>query len=494
MMLRRSFMRLLSSCTGLPLSFIMLRPSFRMHHHAFILLTVFAACINISCVKDKFVADNDAQLEVSSYMLDFDTVFTNKSSITNKVKIKNLSNKKLLVQRIGLADPQTESFHLNINGETTNNKENIIINGGDSIYLFVNLTVPASQVKDPFLIEDKIILNYGSQETFIELKAWARNAHYRENYTVTEDETWEAELPYLIQGKLTINPGVTLTLKQGTTFYLHADAAIIVKGTLIANGSIAEPVVLRNDRLDKSYINITGSWPGVYFENTSTNNQLHHVKIMNALNGISVQGSSISITPQLSLESCVVENIAEKGISANNSFIRANNSLITNCGVNIDLMNGGKYEFTHCTIATYNTKYLFSSDAIINCTNYSSVNNVATSHPLEAIFTNCIIWGEQNNSQERLIASRTDTDAFSLIFEHCLYGFLKNNSLFTILNSIQNQDPEFKLIESTRNIFHFALQEGSPAIGFGKPVGILKDLEGNPRSQTHPDAGCYEFH
>ena len=65
---------------------------------------------------------------------------------------------------------------------------------------------------------------------------------------------------------------------------------------------------------------------------------------------------------------------------------------MSNCGKNILLVMGGNYNFTHCTAATFSNSYIQHKDPVLTITNYlnNTVNN------LNAVFRNCIFWGDAN--------------------------------------------------------------------------------------------------
>ena len=48
---------------------------------------------------------------------------------------------------------------------------------------------------------------------------------------------------------------VTLKLEPGTRFYFHNGAKFIVHGTLLAEGAVNNPIVMRGDRLGNIFTN-----------------------------------------------------------------------------------------------------------------------------------------------------------------------------------------------------------------------------------------------
>ena len=107
------------------------------------------------------------------------------------------------------------------------------------------------------------------------------------------NETWNNDLPYVILGSLTIDPNKKLTINKGCRIYVHADAPIIVDGTLEVNGAkdTIDRVQFRGDRLDEPYNDFPGGWPGIYFRSTSKDNVFNYAVIKKCLPGFGRPGS-----------------------------------------------------------------------------------------------------------------------------------------------------------------------------------------------------------
>ena len=74
---------------------------------------------------------------------------------------------------------------------------------------------------------------------------------------VTSDAQWAlSDSPVSVTEKLIIRPDATLTIDAGVTVMLAEDAAILVEGSLLANGTVVEPIL---------FTRATGanSWPGI---------------------------------------------------------------------------------------------------------------------------------------------------------------------------------------------------------------------------------------
>ena len=97
----------------------------------------------------------------------------------------------------------------------------------------------------------------------VQLEAWGQNAHFFRDKKITANETWNNDLPYVILGSLIVDPSKTLTINKGCRIYVHADAPIIVDGTLEVNGEkdTVDRVYFRGDRLDEPYKDFPAAGP-----------------------------------------------------------------------------------------------------------------------------------------------------------------------------------------------------------------------------------------
>ena len=173
----------------------------------------------------------------------------------------------------------------------------------------------------------------------------------------SEDTKLTAERPYLIYDSLMIDKGVTVNIEEGTTFYMHDKAKIIVDGTIIANGTMDKPIVFRGDRLDfildiLPYDRTPGQWEGIVFNNESFDNIFNNVIVRNGNNGITCKASDPEKS-KLKINNSQITNMDGNVLTATNCNLEAANSEFTNATVDVVVLNGGKYSFTHCTLANY---------------------------------------------------------------------------------------------------------------------------------------------
>lgn len=272
---------------------------------------------------------------------------------------------------------------------------------------------------------------------------------------------------------------------------MHADAPIIVHGTLQANGEKWDStrVVFASDRLDDPYRYYPGSYPGLIFTDVSKNNRLSYTIIKNAYQGITVVAPSTTGTPKLVLEETIIDNAYDAGLLAVNSSVTAHNVLVSNCGKNIVLARGGNYQFTHCTVASFSNAYLQRKEPVLTVSNY--LNATSPAADLNAVFRNCIFWGGDGMVKEEVAVVKNGATAFNVNFDHILWRVSANPAHATVTNAI-NQDPQFDSVNTTDRIYNFRLKENSPALNKGIATSITNDLDGRPRPVGLPDLGVYE--
>jgi len=173
-----------------------------------------------SCKKEGFNTSPDALLTTSTDSIKFDTVFTGTGSITQSFKIKNENEQKLLLRSVTLMGGNSSAFKMNVNGQATSEISNLEMEAGDSIYVFVSVTINPNTQNNPFVVSDSIRISYNGQERFVQLQAYGQNAHYIRNQTIQGQTTWTNDLPYVILGSFVIDSTASLTIEEGCHIYI----------------------------------------------------------------------------------------------------------------------------------------------------------------------------------------------------------------------------------------------------------------------------------
>lgn len=456
-----------------------------------ILLTVLLIA---SCTKDSFITGSNAVLATSADSLHFDTVFTSTGSVTQFFRIYNQNDRKLRLSDVSLGGGAQSFFRINVDGTPGPAVKDIEIEANDSIYVFVTVKIDPTAVDLPFIVQDSVHIAYNGNERWVQLEAWGQNAHFLRSALITGNVTFTNTKPYVITGGLLVDANARLTIEKGCRIYVHADAPIIVDGTLLVKGEPYDStrVIFKGDRRDDPYRDFPGGWPGIYFRETSKDNVLQYAVIQNAYQGIATEKPSVNANSKVTLNECIIDNCYDAGIIGVQSSIRARNCLVSNCGQNVLLAYGGVYDFTHCTLAAYSNSFILHKDPVLRATNYvKDGNNILTGN-LNASFTNCIFWGENGITEDEVIVDKQGNTTFNVNFSNCLWKVKNNPANSTSANIIANVTPAFDSIDTQKRYYDFRLKEESPAINKGITTGIVTDLDGRNRNVGLPDLGCYE--
>ena len=447
-----------------------------------------------SCKKDSFITSQFAQVNITADTLKYDTVFTTTGSITRSFKIINDNNQKLRLGKVKLMGGATSAYKMNVNGSATSEVTNLDIEANDSIYIFVSVTINPNAANLPFIVSDSILISYNGNNRYVQLQAYGQNANFLRNQVLTGNVIWTNNLPYVILGSIRIDTTASLTIQAGCKIYSHATAPFIVDGTLIINGTKANNVTFTGDRLDADYKDLPASWPGIYFRGNSKNNVLTYAVVKNANQGIVTEKPSVNANPKVILHQCIVDNAFDAGLLCVNSSLQADNSLISNCGSNINITYGGVYNFTHCTVAAYSTNFLTHKNPALSVNNFAQQGAATLTADLNAVFRNNIFWGDGGIIENEITVNKQGANTFNVLFEKNLYRSVVDPPNSLLNGNIKNADPSFDSINVAKNIFDFRVTKNAvaPGINAGIATGFLKDLDDKNRNMGLPDIGCYE--
>jgi hypothetical protein len=468
-----------------------------------------------SCRKDIVDTDPDLKLEFSADTVYFDTIFVSMGSVTRRLKVYNPSDKKIVVSNIKLAGGASSTFRLNVDGISAKEHNDVEIEGKDSVYIFVQVTIDPNNDLLPFVIQDSIEFVTNGNVQDVDLIAWGQNARfYRPNtqiqglppfYALTENTTWTNELPVVIFGYLVVDSGATLTIDAGVNVHLYNNSGIWVykQGALIVNGTQQDSVTFQGVRKEESYIERPGQWDRIWINQGSANNKISHAVIKNGFIGLQAENvTAFGEAPpgQLLIENTRIRNMSGFGIFGADYTIRGNNLLVTNCGsYAVALVRGGNYNFRHCTFANYWSGNVRSTPSVFfNNYENSQGGNLIPKPLTQCYFGNCIIYGNKSDGSE-IEYDFANGVAFNFKFDHCLLRitndfFINDPDRFS--NNINNQDPLFADIDEQ----NFRLKAASPAINTGNIIitnqapALSFDLKGNNRTiDGQPDLGAFEF-
>lgn len=444
-----------------------------MMKRIFYLLTIFM--VLVACEDDdSFSVSTGLRLEFSADTLAMDTVFSRTPSSTYSFWVHNRHDDGVRISTVKLKRGNQSGFRVNVDGVYLDNSNgsqtsDVEIRKNDSILVFVELTATETRKVEPQLVEDDLqfFLESGAEQKVC-LQAWAWDAQKLYSPEITKDSVIESDVPVVVYGEMTVNEGVTLTIRN-TTLYFHDKAGLYVYGTLKT-----ENCTLRGDRLDYMfsylpYDRVSGQWGAVHFYETSTDNHLVSTEIRNANYGIICDSAALDTDHyRLQMEHCVVHNCVSVGVEAVNAHVRLDHCQVTNVGGDCLSIIGGVAEVNYCTLAQF---YPFSANrgAALHFVNYKGTTDI----PLQLFCMGSILTGYEDDVV--MGDTREDSDAlFDYSFEDCLLRTPKveddegfGNVIWeTPKDSIQGTK-HFVKIDEDNLIYDFHLDSLSTAKGLG---------------------------
>lgn len=498
-----------------------------------------------SCRKDFEFSPSTGNLEFAKDTVYLDTVFTNIGSSTYNLKVYNRSDEDIVIPTIQLENGVNSFYRMNVDGTTglegdQEGKffENVELLANDSLFIFIETTIDISTLstlENQFLYTDKILFDSGSNQQDVDLVTLVKDAVFiyanrdedtgivetltfdvdgdgtpdettlQGRYLENDELTFTNEKPYVIYGYAGVGSGQTLTMEPGARVHFHADSGIIVTegGTLNINGELStdqevleNEVILEGDRLEPLFEDVPGQWGTIWLFNGSENNTINYATIKNATIGVLSEFGQNDTNDKLTITNSQIYNSSAFGLLGRATSITAENVVINNSGQSSFAGTlGGKYNFTHCTIANYwNSSFrqfpsLLLNDFVVD------ENNTVFTNATEADFTNCIIYGNDN---PELLLENEGAD-FNFKFTNCLIRFDNNslegtgNYMFSDVTRyegiIRNVDPDFE--DPFENLMRIGEDSGANGLALPlMPAGT--DLLNTNRNTTNPDAGAYE--
>ena len=478
-----------------------------MNKTCILFLFISVAALLFACRKDPLSTDPADKLDFSTDTVIFDTVFTTIGSTTKRLLIYNPSDKRIVVSSISLAGGSASKFRLNVDGIPGISHQNIEIQGKDSMFLFVEVTLDASGQNNPLIVSDSIIFMTNGNLQDVDLVAWGQDAHfyYPTNYNevigaysiVDCDDVWTDDKPYVIYGMLVIDTDCSLDIMEGVDVYLHKNSSLMAfdGGTLRVNGQQGNPVTFQGDRLEPFYRNIPGQWDRIWFYNGSKNNTIEHAIIKNGTIGI-LADTVANSNPTVKINNTQIFQMSGACLVAQGAHITSENSVFGNGGqFCAALVLGGNYDFRHCTFGSYYQYGNRQTPALLLNNYYEDVDgNIQLRDLTNAYFGNCIITGNLENE----IGFDSNTGALFNYQFH--YSLLKidpevNTSDINYFNQIIKSDKDTFFVDQVNNDFHLdgsspAIDAGSFSIMLSSP-SLISDLDGVGRKLA-PDMGAYE--
>lgn len=459
---------------------------------------------------EQFTTDKGAVLSFSSDSIQFDTVITTVGSSTRMLKVYNRNDRGIRITRAWLEQGSVTSFRVNVDGvflapASGASASGLEVPGSDSLMVFAEVTVPERNQNESFELSDRLFfqLESGVVQSVV-LHATGQDAYMWRGKVIRQDTTLQAGRPYVIYDSLSVEPGARLTLAAGVQLYFHDQANLLVRGSLVSEGTLEAPVVLRGDRTDRlfdylPYDNTPSRWGGVRLFAESFGNTLRYTDIHSASYGIQCDSSAMD-NVKLVLENSILHNIGGDGLKAVNCLISVGNTQISNTLGHCVYLIGGNSEFVHCTLAQF-----YPWESVRGQALYLSDNYFSATVPLQkAHFYNCLITGY---GEDVLLGSLNEKEQ--------KYDYLFRNSLLNtpavtddaryagcVFEGEREEDccireKGFVLFDTRNYLYDFAPDSCSAALQLADTVYTLRypfDRNGVSRlGGKRPAAGCYEY-
>lgn len=465
----------------------------------FIIFLSILGSMATACIEDGFDTSPSAQPVCSVDTLDMGLTFTELPTPTSRFTIRNHGGKQLNVSRIALRDESDQRFRLNVDGQAGRVFENVEIRPNDSIYVFVEATLPANSSPEPREVFAPLDITVNGVTQQVTLKITGQDVITKRGVVITGSERWSAEYPYRILDSLVVAPGAHLTLEAGCMLHFHDNTEMTVRGTLTTEGSVEKPVNMAGDRLhnvvaDISFDLMASQWSGLYFAPESRGNALSHTVVRNTVNGVGVDSLA-----QVSFLNCRLRNSAQYALISKYADVTLEGTEVAEAASGLFAMVGGTVKALHCTFANY---YLFAAlrGAALQFlhTDPSRAQEGSEMPFLKADFINCIVYGLGTDlglakPKDEWSAPQTpDFSATDIRFAGCVF---KSEEIADTHFSfcLWDTDPMYATVRSEYH-FDYRLLPESTLHGVALPEYLTEtsaDLYGTPRL-PRPTPGAYQ--
>lgn len=418
----------------------------------------------------------------------FDTVFTTIGSTTQQFKIYNKDSKTVNIDEIELMGGTTSKFFMNVDGMKGTKMEDITIEGGDSLFVFVEVTLDPNGTNLPLVIEDSIRFQTNGKDQFVKLAVWGQDAYF--HYKDLNEGTWPTDKPHVIYGYAAVDSAKTLDILAGTHIYMHKNAILYVyKSTLNIQGTLGNEVIIEGDRLEQDYQNVSGQFYGIYFQQARPCT-IDYAIIKNGTSGVHLYDEDQTNSGYtLTMTNTIIKNQARYGVFIfAGAKVKAENCIIAKNGTHaLFVLQGGDFNFNHCDLLGYGS----STNPAVGISNYytdykAGQTNVSSIN--EGKLYNCVVTGNLNTE----FAMDTIQMSGVVLNFDVKNTLLRSEEIYTDsfydASVIWNGAPAF----TNPNEFDFTFGSTSELEGNGITTTVVTDILGNPRNNP-PDIGAIEM-
>ncbi len=439
---------------------------------------------NTGCSKKNFFSKDNLTFSVDTLV--FDTVFTTIGSTTKSFKIYNPESKTVQIDEVELMGGENSPFRMNLDGLIGHNFSNIRIEGNDSLFVFVEVTLNVNNQNSPLIIEDSIRFQTNGKDQYVKLAVWGQDAYF--HYKDLNEGIWPNDKPHVIYGYAAVDSAKSLTIQAGTQVHLHKNSLLYVyKSTLNIQGTLGNEVVFQGDRLEQDYQEVTGQYYGIYFQQAKPST-IDYAILKNGTSGVHLYSEDPTNTGYtLTMTNTVIQNEARYGVFIySGAKVKAENCIISKNGTHALLvLEGGDFNFNHCNLLGYGS----SQNPAVGISNFYSNYQTATTNVgsiNEGVLYNCVLTG---NLATELAIDTIQMSGVNLNFDfkNCL---IKSETIQTdafYQNIFWNNNPLF----TDPTIYDFSFSINSILHGNGIASPVVTDILGNPRNNP-PDIGAIE--
>lgn len=447
----------------------------------------------IGCIEDGITTSPSDQPAFSTDTLDMGLVYTDEQTSTHRFVVYNPYNKGLLLSRVEISGRDAALMRLNVDGMSGKEFSDVEIRANDSIFVFVSADIPVAGSVEPKSFEAQLDFHVNGLVSSVIVTASGQDIKRIKGETVTVDTALESGLPYQVKDSLVVAENAILILKPGTRLLFHDNAKLIVRGSLISEGTPESPVILTGDRTgnvitDVSFDLMSRQWYGIDFMEESRGSRLEFTDVSNTSYGVTVYGNGTDVEEKkLSMINSRLRNSGDFVLSAIGASIEAFGCEFSDAATGLVYLLGGNHRFDQCTAANY---YLFSAVKGAAWTVIDPYNTKLEEYedylPTKALITNTITYGIGAD------VSEGDLAGWDVFFKRCLFKS-KGDDDENFIDSIWDSDPLYYTVREDY-LFDYRLQPDSPAIGAAdlslseNPLEI--DYYGVARTG---DLGAYSF-
>ncbi len=439
-----------------------------------------------SCGKHVILSKNN--LSFSKDTVVFDTVFTTIGSTTQQFKIYNKDSKTIKIDEIELMGGTSSKFSMNVDGLQGTQIEDLYIEGGDSLFVFVEVTLDPNGTNLPLVIEDSIRFKSNEKNQFVKLAAWGQDAYF--HYKDLNEGIWPNDKPHVVYGYAAVDSAKTLNIQAGTHIYMHKNAILYVyKSTLNIQGTLGNEVIIEGDRLEQDYQNVSGQFYGIYFQQARPCT-IDYAIIKNGTSGVHLYDEDPTNTGYtLTMTNTIIKNQARYGVFIfAGAKVKAENCIIAKNGTHaLFVLQGGDFNFNHCDLLGYGS----STNPAVGISNYYtdySAGQTNVSSIDEGKLYNCVVTGNLT-TEFAMDTIQMSGVVLNFDFKNTL---LRSEEVYTDsfydASVIWNGNALF----TNPSEFDFTFGSNSVLQGTGVNTSVVTDILGNPRNNP-PDIGAIEL-